>query len=137
MFTVFIITWRSHCNLSNVSHWTLAIQFVSKQVRNNHRILILIKLWRKTKQWYKKYEKSQFCTKDVERILSSHKFSEKYNELEAFYQKTVLKNFAIFTGKNLRWNLYLNKKTSRAFRSATLFKKYSNASVFLTVLGNF
>ena len=28
---------------------------------NNHKILILIELWRKTKQWHKKYEKCQFC----------------------------------------------------------------------------
>ena len=37
-----------------------------------------------------------FVSKDVQRILSSHNISEKYNDQEAFYiKKTVLKNFAI------------------------------------------
>ena len=39
-----------------------------------------------------------FIPKVVQRILSSHKFSEKYNE-QVFYKKNVLNNFAIFTGK--------------------------------------
>ena len=30
---------------------------------------------------------------------------------EVFYKKTVLKNFAIFTGKHLCWSLFLNKVT--------------------------
>ena len=39
-----------------------------------------------------------FVSRDVQRILSSNKISEKYNEQEVFYKKTVIKNFAIFTG---------------------------------------
>ena len=42
-------------------------------------------------------------------MLSSHKIWEKYNEQEAFYKNTVLKNFAIFTGKQQCWRLFLNK----------------------------
>ena len=42
-----------------------------------------------------------FVPKDVQRILSSYKISEKYNEQEVFYKKTFLKNFGIFTGKHL------------------------------------
>ena len=33
--------------------------------------------------------KYQFCTNVVQRILSSHKISEKYNEQEMFYKKCV------------------------------------------------
>ena len=32
-----------------------------------------------------------FAPKDVQRILSSHKISEKYNEQEVLYKKAVLK----------------------------------------------
>ena len=53
-----------------------------------------------------------FIPKDVHRILSSHKISEKYNEQKVFNKKAVLKNFAIFTGKQLFWNLFFNKNVS-------------------------
>ena len=33
---------------------------------NNHEMLILIELGRKTKQWHKEYEKYQFCTQSRE-----------------------------------------------------------------------
>ena len=41
--------------------------------------------------------------------------------LEVFYKKSVLRNFAKFTGKNLRQNLFLNKVAG--LRPATLLKK--------------
>ena len=50
-----------------------------------------------------------FVPKDVQSILSSHKISEKYNEQKVFHGKAVLKNFAMFTGKQLCWNLFFNK----------------------------
>ena len=40
---------------------------------------------------------------------------------EPFYKKAVFKNFAIFTGKYLRWSLF--SITLQVFRPATLFKK--------------
>ena len=43
---------------------------------------------RKTNQCHKKYENSQFVSKDIQRILSSLETSEKYNEQEAFYKKS-------------------------------------------------
>ena len=42
-----------------------------------------------------------FVPKDVQKVLSSHKISEKYNEQELLHKKTLLENFAIFTGKHL------------------------------------
>ena len=50
-----------------------------------------------------------FVPKGVQRTLSSHKNSEKYNELEVFYKKAVFKNLAIFIGKQLCWRLLFNK----------------------------
>ena len=44
-----------------------------------------------------------FVPKDIQRIPSSDKISEKYNEQKVFFKKIVLNNFAIFTGKYLRW----------------------------------
>ena len=44
-----------------------------------------------------------FVPKDVQRILSSDKISEKCNEQKVFFKKIVLNNFAIFTGKYLCW----------------------------------
>ena len=48
-------------------------------------------------------------------------------------KKAVLKNFAIFTVKQLRWSLFLI--TLPAFRPATLLERDSNTGAFL--LGNF
>ena len=51
-----------------------------------------------------------FLPKIVQRIPSSDKISEKYNEQEVFFKKIALKNFAIFTGKYLCWwYLFFNK----------------------------
>ena len=44
-------------------------------------------------------------------------------------EKAVLKNFAIFTGKHLRWSLLLID--FRASRPATFFKSDSNTGIFL------
>ena len=63
-----------------------------------------------------------FVPKDVKRILSSHKISEKYKEQEVFYRKKkVLKNFRIFTGKHLCCSLLLMK--IQAFKPVTLLKE--------------
>ena len=43
----------------------------------------------------KKYEKCQFCTQRRSKNRSSRKISEKYNDQEIIYKKTVLNNFAI------------------------------------------
>ena len=37
--------------------------------------------------------------------------TSKYNEQKVFHKKAVLKNFAIFTGRHLCWNLFFNKNT--------------------------
>ena len=48
---------------------------------------------------------------------------------EAFCKKGALKNFANFTGKHLRWSLFLIKLQVR--RHASFLKRDSNAGVFL------
>ena len=68
-----------------------------------------------------------FVPKDVQRISSSHKILERYKE-KMFYQKAVLRNFTIFTGKYLCWSLFLRKM--QAFSPATLLKRNPNAGVF-------
>ena len=45
-----------------------------------------------------------------------------------FYERSVFKNFAIFTGKHLCWSLFLIK--FQAFRLATLLKRDSDTGVF-------
>ena len=49
-----------------------------------------------------------------------------------FYKKAVLDNFAIFTGKQLCWSLFLIKL--QAFKLATLLKRDSNTGAFLCIL---
>ena len=62
-----------------------------KQLQNNLGLSLLTsQLWRKTKHWHKKYKKRKFCTQRRPKILSLHKFLEKYNE-------QTLWNFCIFT----------------------------------------
>ena len=54
---------------------------------------------------------------------------------QIFFRIGVLKNFAIFKGKQLCWSLFLiNSQTSRP---ANLLKRDSNSSIFLWILGNF
>ena len=50
-----------------------------------------------------------FVPEDVQRILSSHKISEKCNKQKVFYKKAVLKIFPIFIEKHLCWSLFSNK----------------------------
>ena len=51
------------------------------------------------------------------------------SHLSCSIEKTVLKNFAIFTGKHLCWSLFLIKLQD--FRPATLLERDSNTDVFL------
>ena len=109
---------------------TLTKNVGMKQVQNNHWLPILtIKLSRKTKETYKEYESVNFVSKDVSKILSSHKISEKYNAQKVFHKKAVLKNFAIFTGRHLCRDLRFNKN-----RPAALLKRDSNTCAFLQIL---
>ena len=57
-----------------------------------------------------------------------YKFIQK-QPFTMFFKINVLKNFAIFTGKKLRWNLYFINL--QAFRPGTFLKRDSNISVFL------
>ena len=50
-------------------------------------------------------------------------------------KKAFLKNFAIFTGKNFCWSLFL--KMLQAFRPVTLLKWDTNAGVFPWIFWNF
>ena len=82
---------------------------------NNHEILILIELGRKTKQWHKEYEKYQCCTQSR----------------EAFYKKLFFKISQYSQENNCVGVFFLIKM--QTFRPATLLKGYSNINVFLTI----
>ena len=53
----------------------------------------------------------------------------KSSHRKCFVKEGVLKNFANFTGKRLRWSLFLVKRQD--FWLATLLKRDSNTGVFL------
>ena len=56
---------------------------------------------------HKNYEKYQFCTKDIQRILSSQKDSEKYKEREVFF----IKSFTYYLEHLLNISLYSQENT--------------------------
>ena len=56
------------------------------------------------------------------------------SHLQIFFKIGVFKNFANFTGKHLRWSLFLIKL--KAFKPATLLKRDSNTGVFPWILRN-
>ena len=58
-----------------------------------------------------------------------------FQKQQMFFKVGVLKSYAIFTGKHLRWSLFLIKFQS--FRSATLLKRDSNKGVFLWTFKKF
>ena len=68
-----------------------------------------------------------FVPKDVQRILSSHKFQK-----SIFYITNILfyKHFTIF--QHLRWNLFFNKN-----RPGALLKKDTNTGVFFENIEKF
>ena len=70
-----------------------------------------------------------FVPKDVQRILSSHKFSEMHNEHKVFYKKSVLKHCAIITGKHLCWNLFCIKNAG--LQASNFIKKRLQHKCFL------
>ena len=54
--------------------------------------------------------------------------------LQIFFKTNVLKNFAIFAGKQLRWSLFLAKL--HAWRPATLLERDSNTCILQWILQN-
>ena len=78
-----------------------------------------------------------FVPKDVQRILSSDKISEKYNE-----QKLFFKNLSLIISQYSQENTCVGGisfliKISFNKRPTTLSKRDSNAGVFLVILPNF
>ena len=78
-----------------------------------------------------------FAPKDVHRILSSHKISEKYNERKVFHITLFLKILQYFNIHISKYSyinfaiLFLMKM--QPFRLAALLKRDSNTSVFLSI----
>ena len=72
-----------------------------------------------------------FVPKDVQRILSSDKILEKYNEQKVFFWKIVPNNFAIFTGEYLCWlYLFFNKNVFQ-WKAFKIIKKTLQRRCFL------
>ena len=76
-----------------------------------------------------------FLPRYFQRILSSHKISEKYDEQEACYKKTVINNFTMFTGKHLCWSLFFNKNTG--LEACNFIKKRLQHRCFLDYAAKF
>ena len=74
-----------------------------------------------------------FVVKEVQRILSSHKISEKYNEQEVFYQKKLSLKILQYSQENNCVGVSFLVKM-QGLRTATLLKRDSNTGIFLTVL---
>ena len=78
-----------------------------------------------------------FVPKDVQRILSSDKISEKYNEQKVFFKKWFLiisqysQENTCVGGISFLIKMYFNK------RPTTFLKRDSNTGVFLVILPNF
>ena len=68
-------------------------------------------------------------------IIGLHEITFRSSHQRGSVKTSVIKNFAIFTGKRLCWSLFLIKL--QAFRSATLIRKDSNTDVFFWILQNF
>ena len=98
---------------------------VWKQARINHGILILIELWRKTKQWERNLENVNFVPKDVQRIYHHINFRKC-----TIIKKRSIKKFS-YTGKQLCWSLFFIKM--QRSRPAILLKRDSNTDVFLKI----
>ena len=76
-----------------------------------------------------------FVPKDVQRMIASHKISEKYNEQKVFHKKNCSYKFRNIHRKTPVLESFLIKM--QAFRPATLLKRVSNTGIFLTILRNF
>ena len=70
-----------------------------------------------------------FVPKDIQRILSSHKISKRYNEQKVFHKKAILKNFARLTEKHQRFILFFNKNAG--LQTCSLIKKRLQHMSFL------
>ena len=77
-----------------------------------------------------------FIPKDVQRILPSHKISEKYNEQEVFYKNNLFLRIWQHSQENTYVKVSFLIKI-QAFMPATLLKRDSNTDVLLTILHNF
>ena len=73
----------------------------------------------------------QRCT----RLFSCKKMTKsRSSRSQMFFKKGVVKNFAIFSGKYLRWSLSLMKLL--CWRPVTLWKRDCNTGVFLWIMRN-
>ena len=76
-----------------------------------------------------------FVPKDVQRILSSDKILEKYNDQKVFFKK--INNFTILQENTCVGGISFLIKMSLNKRPISLSKRDSNAGVFLVILPNF
>ena len=74
-------------------------------------------------------------TSTQEEILTVRSRNCRSSCSQIFIKISVLKNFAIFTGKHLCWSLFLRKL--QVLKPASLLKRDSNTGVFLWILRNF
>ena len=73
-------------------------------------------------------------TSTQEEILTVRSRNCRSSCSQIFIKISVLKNFAIFTGKHLCWSLFLRKL--QVLKPASLLKRDSNTGVFLWILRN-
>ena len=121
------MTGRSHCNSGVISEhqpfnqkragadlvMRTKVTLYEAYDWNNHEIVILVELGRKTTQWHKEYEKYQCCTQSR----------------EAFYKKLFFKILQ-YSQENNCVGVFLLIKM-QTFRPATLLKGDPNTVVFL------
>ena len=74
-------------------------------------------------------------TSTQEEILTVRTRNCRSGYSQIFIKISVLKNFAIFTGKHLCWSLFLRKL--QVLKPGSLLKGDSNTGVFLWILRNF
>ena len=74
-------------------------------------------------------------TSTQEEILTVRSRNCRTSYSQIFIKISVLKSFAIFTGKHLCWSLFL--RTLQVLKPASLLKGDSNIGVFLWILLNF
>ena len=74
-------------------------------------------------------------TPQEERLTVRSRNGSRSSCLQILIKISVLKTFAIFTGKQLCWSPFSRKL--QVLKSASLLKGYSNTGVFLWILRNF
>ena len=129
--------WNLQCWIWFIPVYWVKISFCNLQHKYHHAKEFIKRLDASGRIIMLKYYLTNVIWSTGKTMVNSLQSKWKYrsSRSQMFFKIAVLKNFAIFTRKHLRWSLFLIKL--QTWMPVTLLKRESNTGVFLWIFRNF